>query len=62
MGPWGYQGGYPGGYQWDHPYAAPYAKEQEMAFLKDQAVALKEELDAIDGRLRDLESEGQGSE
>ncbi len=50
VGPWGY------------PYAAPYTKEQETAFLKDQAVALKEELDAIDSQLRDLESKGQGSE
>jgi len=32
-----------------------------MEFLKDQAAALKDELDAIDSRLRDLESEGQES-
>ena len=54
--------GYPGGYQWGYPPAAPYTKEQEMEFLKDQGAALKEELEAIDGRLRDLESEGQESE
>jgi len=54
--------GYPGGYQWGYPPVSPYTKEQETEFLKDQAAALKEELDAIDSRLRDLESEGQGSE
>ncbi|UCF71923.1 MAG: DUF5320 domain-containing protein [Deltaproteobacteria bacterium] len=51
----------PGGYQRGYPPVFPYTKEQEMEFLKDQAAALKEELDAIDSRLRDLESEGQGS-
>jgi hypothetical protein len=54
--------GSPGGYQWGYPPAAPYTKEQETELLKDQAVALKNELDAVDSRLRDLESEGQGSE
>jgi len=54
--------GSPGGYQWDYPPASPYTKEQEMEFLKDQGAALKNELDAIDSRLRDLESKGQGSE
>jgi hypothetical protein len=53
---------YPGGYQWGYPPVSPsYTKEQEMEFLKDQAAALKDELDAIDSRLRDLESEGQES-
>lgn len=54
--------GYPGGYQWGSPPVSPYTKEQETAFLKDQAAALKEELEAIDSRLGDLESEGQESE
>ncbi len=45
-----------------HPLPIPYSKESEMDFLKDQAAALKEELDAIDSRLRDLESEGKGSD
>jgi hypothetical protein len=52
---------YPGSYQSDYPPVSPYTKEQETGFLKDQAAALKEELDAIDSRLRDLESEGQRS-
>lgn len=54
--------GYPGGYQWGYPPVSPYTKEQETEFLKGQAAPLKEELDAIDSRLRDLESEGQESE
>jgi len=47
---------------WGYPRVSPYTKEQETEFLRDQAAALKEELDAIESRLRDLESEGQGSE
>ena len=58
MGP----GIYPGSYQWGYPPVSPYTKEQETGFLKDQAAALKNELDAIDSRLRDLESKGQESE
>jgi len=42
---------------WGSPLTTPYTREQEVNFLKDQAAALKEELDAIDIRLRDLESE-----
>ena len=49
VGPWGYLP------------ASPYTKEQETELLKDQAAALKDELDAIESRLRDLESEGQES-
>jgi hypothetical protein len=45
-----------------HPLPIPYSKESEMDFLKDQAAALKEELDAINSRLRDLESEGKVSD
>lgn len=44
------------------PSPPPYSREQEVGFLKDQAAALKEELDAIDSRLQDLESEGKGSD
>ena len=42
-----------------YPLTPAYTREQEADFLKDQAAALKEELDAIDSRLRDLESEDQ---
>ena len=51
-GPWG----------WNAPSPAPYTREQEMAFLKDRAAALKDELSAIDGRLQDLDSEAETTE
>ena len=41
------------------PFAAPYTREQEMNSLKDQAAFLKDELDAINSRLRDIEPEGK---
>jgi hypothetical protein len=47
------------GYGNTTPFAAPYTKEQEVAFLQDQAAGLKEELEAIDSRLRELESESK---
>jgi hypothetical protein len=37
-------------------YPASYTKEQEKGFLKDQAAALKSELDGIEDRLRTLKS------
>lgn len=45
-----------------YPLPIPYSKESEMDFLKDQAAALKEELDAIDSRLQDIESEAEASD
>jgi hypothetical protein len=52
------QGSYP-------PYAAaspafgnaPYTKEQELDFLRNQAEAISEQLEQIETRMRDLESE-----
>jgi ubiquinone biosynthesis protein UbiJ len=38
------------------PGAAPMAKEEELNYLKDQAQAIKEDLERINSRLRDLES------
>lgn len=43
------------------PTEAPYAGEQELDFLKNQATALKAELDAIHARLQEVESRGEGS-
>jgi hypothetical protein len=43
----------------DTSFSAPYTKDQEVAFLKDQAIGLKEELKVIDSRLRELESENK---
>ena len=51
----------PGG-RWDFPSPPPYTREQEVGLLKDQAEALKGELDAIDSRIRDLESEDRTAE
>ena len=45
----------PGGFR-DFPYYGPYGNEQEIDFLKDQAAVLKEEMDFIDSRLKELES------
>lgn len=38
------------------PPAAPFTGSQEIDFLKNQAQALKTELDAINARLQDIES------
>ena len=43
-------------------YSPPYTREQEAGFLKDQAAILKEQMDAIDQRLRELESEDKKAE
>jgi len=42
---------------WGVPFSMPHTKEQEVGFLKDRATVLKEELDAIDNRLQDIELE-----
>jgi hypothetical protein len=39
------------------PYAAPPTREQETEFLKAQADALKEQLDAISQRIAELDKE-----
>ena len=41
------------------PFAAPYTRETEINSLKDQAAFLKDELDAINSRLREMESESK---
>ena len=47
---------------WGPQFGGPYTREQEVDLLKDQAVALKNELEAIDSRLRNLESEGKSED
>ena len=42
---------------WGDPIPMPYTREQEVGFLKNRAAALKEELDAIDNRLQNIELE-----
>ena len=65
-GPWGYPyGGMgqmpyyppPGGFgePWMTPFGPPMTPEQEIAFLRDQAQMLKEQMDQIDARIKELE-------
>jgi len=39
------------------PFAAPISKEEELGYLKDQAEAIKDELEQIEARAHELESE-----
>jgi len=59
--PWSYQPTpfYPGapttpGYP---PYAPPMTREEELGYLKDQAEAIKGQLEQIESRMRGLEAE-----
>lgn len=60
-GPWPMPHGYarppteamPGAY----PYAGDMTQEQELGFLKDQAEAIKDQLEQIDARIKELETE-----
>jgi hypothetical protein len=67
--PWGtpyyegmvYRGAMPYGYagapMGADPYAPQMTREQELDFLRNQAEAVKEELDQIDGRIKELDTE-----
>jgi hypothetical protein len=39
------------------PFAAPMSKEDELSYLKDQAEAIKHDLEQIETRVHDLENE-----
>jgi hypothetical protein len=39
------------------PYGPPMAPEQEINFLRDQAQMLKQQMDQIDARIKELEKE-----
>jgi len=41
------------------PYGPPMAPEQEIAFLRDQAQMLKQQIDQIDVRIKELENVAQ---
>ena len=41
------------------PYGPPMAPEQEVAFLRDQAQMLKDQIDQIDARIKELEKESK---
>jgi len=43
-------------YYWG-PLAPAMTREQELGFLKDRAKAIREELEDIEARIRDLEAE-----
>ena len=69
-GPWGYPyGGIgqmpyyppPGGFgePWMTPYGPTMPPEQEITFLRDQAQMLKDQIDQIDARIKELESVAQ---
>jgi hypothetical protein len=55
MSPYGppMTGGFGG--PWMSPYGPPMPPEQEIEFLRDQAQMLKEQLDQIDARIKELE-------
>lgn len=40
------------------PFSARMSKEEELGYLKDQAQAVKEQLDRIESRMHDLEANG----
>jgi hypothetical protein len=53
--------GYAGAPMWAVPGANPYGaqitREQELDFLRNQAEAIREELEQIDARIKELETE-----
>jgi hypothetical protein len=51
------QGGY--GAPGMQPYGPPVPPEQEIEFLSDQAHMLKDQLDQIDARIKELEKKGK---
>ena len=64
----GWRGAYPPAGGWygpayNAPYGSPYAMnpENEVAMLKDEAAAAKDELDAIYKRIEELESQPKAS-
>lgn len=42
---------------WAMPYAPSMTREEELDFLRDQAQAIKDQLDQIETRMRELESQ-----
>jgi hypothetical protein len=55
--PYGYAGAPMGAVPGASPYAPQMTREQELDFLKSQAEAIKEELEQIDTRIKELETE-----
>lgn len=55
--PYGYAGGPMGAVPGVDPYAPQMTREQELDFLKNQAEAIKGQLEQIDARIRELETD-----
>lgn len=55
--PYGYAGAPMGAVPGVDPYAPQMTKEQELDFLKSQAEAIKGQLEQIDARIRELETD-----
>jgi len=55
--PYGYGGASMGAVPGANPYAPQMTREQELDFLRSQAEAIKGQLEQIDARMRDMESE-----
>jgi hypothetical protein len=55
--PWAMPYGYAGAPMGADPYAPQMTREQELDFLRDQAEAIKGQLEQIDARIKELETE-----
>jgi len=55
--PYGYAGAPMGGVPGADPYAPQMTREQELDFLRSQAEAIKGQLEQIDARIKELETE-----
>ena len=55
--PYGYAGAAMGAVPGADPYAPQMSREQELDFLRNQAEAIKGELEQIDARIRELETD-----
>jgi hypothetical protein len=55
--PYGFSGAPITGVPGTNPYAPQMTREQELDFLRGQAEAIKEQLDQIDVRIRELETD-----
>jgi len=55
--PYGFSGAPIAGVPGANPYAPQMTREQELDFLRSQAEAIKEQLDQIDARIRELETD-----
>jgi hypothetical protein len=57
VSPWATPYGYAGAPMGADPYAPQMAREQELDFLKSQAEAIKGQLEQIDARIKELETD-----